>query len=188
MGGELCSVHLHPNLLAAYVSWQRLFLARDLALDTSQPGEILDFGSSIGELRPILGSFCTSYHCVEGDGFLANSLARLQPDSTLVDIDASILQYQTIFALDSLEHNDNYAELIEQLAGRLSSYGVLIISGPTENLIYRLGRKLAHFKGDYYKTTIFDIEQVAAQHFTLRKRLSYPCWAPLFRLSAWSLQ
>ena len=44
----------HGTLLAAYVSWWRLFLAVDLAGEIQMGTRVLDFGASIGELARIL--------------------------------------------------------------------------------------------------------------------------------------
>ncbi len=61
----------------------------------------------------------------------------------------------------------------------------MILSGPTENALYRLGRKIAGFDGHYHTTTIHHIEQAAAQHMTLLERRRAPFGVPLFSISAW---
>jgi hypothetical protein len=63
---------------------------------------------------------------------------------------------------------------------------VFILSGPTENSLYRLGRRAARFAGDYHKTTIHDIEQlVEARRFVRLSRSRVPLGVPLFHVSAW---
>jgi hypothetical protein len=62
---------------------------------------------------------------------------------------------------------------------------VFILSGPTENWIYRAGRKLAGFSGHYHKMTILDIERAAERYMNLIERKRVPFGAPLFNISVW---
>ena len=55
--------------------------------------------------------------------------------------------FAAIFALNSLEHNENIPELVDRLVPLLRPDGVFILSGPTESGFYRLGRRLAGFSG-----------------------------------------
>ena len=79
----------------------------------------------------------------------------------------------------------SFAELLGQLATKIKPGGVMILSGPTENALYRLGRKIAGFDGHYHTTTIHHIELAAAQHMSLLERRRAPFGVPLFSISAW---
>ena len=180
--------YCHPNLLAAYVSWWRLYRAVALASRHCPRGRtVLDFGSSVGELARLLPPTIETYDFVEMHDAAAQVLTSGIPHArrrTLAEGDCG--PYDWIFAVDSLEHNDNYADLLAALARKLTPDGVLILSGPTENWLYRLGRAVAGFAGHYHKTTIYEIE--AAAGAVLRRR-GLSVIAPglaLFRLSAWS--
>lgn len=180
--------YCHPNLLAAYVSWWRLYRAVALAKQHCPEGRtVLDFGSSVGELARLLPSTITSYDFVEMHDAAAEVLmsgTRHARRRNLAERDCG--PYDWIFAVDSLEHNDNYADLLAVLARKLNPCGVLILSGPTESWLYRLGRAVAGFAGHYHKTTIYQIEGAAS---ALLRRRGLSIIAPglaLFRLSAWS--
>ena len=63
---------------------------------------------------------------------------------------------------------------------------MLIISGPTESFLYKIGRKLAGFSGDYHVTNIYDVERKFSEGgFTKTglKKLYFPF--TLFRISTW---
>ena len=99
------------------------------------------------------------YEFVEQDQHAANYLLRRLPGAMRRTLEsAPDGAYDQVFAIDSLEHNDNFEELLAALAAKLSPHGVLILSGPTENRLYRLGRAVAGFSGHYHKTTIYRIE------------------------------
>ncbi len=178
--------YLHPNPLAAYVSWKRLFVAANLSRQlVGRPNRVLDFGSSVGELSHIL-DYSGAYEFVETDDASATFLLAQNSRARRLELkDAPRASFDAIFAIDSLEHNENFAELLGELAERLTPNGVLLLSGPTENALYRLGRKIAGFEGDYHVTTIFDIERAAAQLLKPVAIRTVPFGIPLFRISAW---
>ena len=72
-----------------------------------------------------------------------------------------------------------------QLASKLKPDGVLIISGPSESALYRLGRKIAGFDAHYHETNIFAIEEAAKAELELVDVRSLPPIFPLFRISVW---
>jgi len=180
--------YCHPNVLAAYVSWLRLFRAADLGRSLApDAARILDFGSSVGELGHLVSPDGAGYHFIESDGQSAAYLASRLPLARRTTLeDAPEGGFDLIFAIDSLEHNEDYAELLEVLVGKLAPEGVLILSGPTENGLYRLGRRIAGFDGHYHETTIYAIEAAAATLLKRRAVRAILPVAPLFRITAWS--
>ena len=96
-------------------------------------------------------------------------------------------RFGAIFALDSLEHNEDVPALLDHLLPALRGDGVLILSGPTENHLYRLGRRIARFSAHYHKTTIHEIERlVDDRRFRCLDRRRVPLGVPLFNVSAWA--
>lgn len=180
--------YCHTNWLAAYVSWVRLFRAAELGRKhVPDAKRILDFGSSVGELGHLVSKRGARYEFVEGDQHSADFLQSRLPAAKRVTLeDAPDGAYDQIFAIDSLEHNTNFAELLGVLATKLSPGGVLILSGPTENKLYQLGRRIAGFDGHYHETTIYAIEDAAKVLLSRRDVVSVLPVAPLFRISAWT--
>ena len=178
--------YVHPNFLAAYVSWKRLFVAARLA-NKLRPKlhRVLDFGSSVGELSHIL-NYDGEYEFVESDDASANFLLSQNSRARRLTLDqASLGTYDVVFAIDSLEHNEDFGPLVAELARRLAPTGTLILSGPTENALYRLGRRIAGFGGHYHHTTIYEIEREAGRRLELIAQRTVPFGVPLFRVTAW---
>lgn len=177
--------YLHPNWAAASVAWARLFAAARLARRHAPAGPVMDFGAASGELAHVLPPG-TRYDFVEIDDRMAQALQTHNATATRQTL-ATLLhgQYAAIFALDSLEHNDNVGELVDAILPALRPDGVLIVSGPTENALYRLGRRIAGFSGEYHKTTIYHIEQEIGRSMQLVQRTRLPFGVPLFSVSCW---
>ncbi len=182
--------YCHSNPFASYVSWLRLFRAASLARKFNpNPMRILDFGSSVGELGHLFPNERITYEFIEQDDKAASYLQSRLPKAVRQNLEtAPEGAYDCLFAIDSLEHNQNFTELLRQLRGKLRPHGVFILSGPTESWIYRLGRALARFRGGYHVTNIYDIEAEAARLMTLQQRLMIFPGLPLFRLTAWRLR
>lgn len=179
--------YCHGNWAAASAAWLRLIVAARLWEKHAPDGAVLDFGSATGELFYFLGSG-TAYHFVDEVDLLAESLIDFIPEAERETLDRLPTgRFGTIFALDSLEHNDDVSDLLDRLLPALRDDGVLILSGPTENLLYRLGRRVARFSAHYHKTTIYEIEQlVASRRFRCLDRRRVPLGFPLFNVSAWT--
>jgi 2-polyprenyl-3-methyl-5-hydroxy-6-metoxy-1,4-benzoquinol methylase len=177
--------YVHPNWAAALVAWSRLFAAAELHRRFAPAGPVLDFGAATGELRQVLGPVAP-YSYIETDEALADALRAEFPDAARHDLDAlPPARFAAVFALDSLEHNRDIGAILDKLVASLAPSGVLILSGPTENALYRLGRRISGFNGEYHHATVYDIERLAAERLTLLHRRRTPLGAPLFSLSAW---
>lgn len=178
--------YCHGNVLAAYTAWWRLFAAASLAKRKRSLGSVLDFGSGAGELRHLLTDV-TDYEFVEQDDHLANALMSELPTARRRSTDTLPgSRYSTVFALDSLEHNAEPDGVVARITASLKPGGLFVLSGPTENALYRLGRRIAGFSGHYHETDIHEIETVTSGHLTLVRRIQGPALLPLFSVSAWS--
>jgi SAM-dependent methyltransferase len=177
--------YAHPNLLAAWTSWTRLFEAASLAkqlLPTT--ARVLDFGAGIAELKSILPE-SMHYSFIEELDTSVNWIKQHHPEAVHASLDDGIVGYDAIFALDSLEHNDDYQALVLQLIDKLNEDGILIVSGPTENWLYRLGRRIAGFSGHYHMVNIHSIDKFIDEQMELVDRNTVPFAIPLFIISAW---
>ena len=178
--------YVHRNPLAAWTAWSRLTAAARLYARFAPAGPVLDFGSATGELRQVLEPIRGDYHFVEQNEVLVGALKKNIPDARREDgADLGEGRFAAVFALDSLEHNEEIGPILETIARSLRPDGVFILSGPTENALYRLGRRLAGFDGHYHVQTIYDIERQAQACFSREARSLQPAGIPLFALSAW---
>lgn len=177
--------YCHSNWPASLVAWNRLFVASELFRQFSAGSVVLDFGAGSGELARVLPANC-QYNFIEEEGALANYVAASISGSKRIDI--AMLEaetYDAIFCLDSLEHNLNYAELITALLESLKRSGVLVLSGPTESILYRIGRWVAGFRGGYHLTDIFSIEDYLKRKMVRKSQCFLPAGVRLFSLSVW---
>jgi 2-polyprenyl-3-methyl-5-hydroxy-6-metoxy-1,4-benzoquinol methylase len=176
--------YVHGNRPAAWVAWQRNKAAARLYADHAPAGPILDFGAATGEVGHLIDKR-GPYHIIEQDEVLAKACAEWQPAERQTLETAQAGSYAAIFALDSLEHNEDIPSLVDKLVPLLRADGVFILSGPTENAFYRFGRRLAGFSGHYHHSTIFDIEAIFAQRLRLFETRRVPIAPALFRVTAW---
>jgi len=177
--------YCHDNVAAAAISWWRLLSACELYRRYGSPGPILDFGAASGELNHLLQPK-DAYHFVEESEMLSGALKRQLPDARREYLESlPAATFEAIFALDSLEHNDDIESILEALLPSLRPSGRLFICGPTESALYRLGRRIAGFEGSYHHTTIYEIERSFAQRVERVVLQRVPPLAPLFRLSVW---
>ena len=178
--------YVHNNLAAAGISWWRLACAAKAYQHHCYTGPILDFGAASGELFHVLQT-TESYHFVELSDRLSEALLHFNPMAVRQKLDKlPVAKYGAVFALDSLEHNNEIPELLEQIHRTLREDGLFFLSGPTENWIYRLGRRLAGFSGHYHTTNISDIEKMTEALFSKVEQKSIPlAIAPLFSVTVW---
>jgi SAM-dependent methyltransferase len=179
--------YIHRNAMSAAVAWWRLAVAVRLYHVHCLAGPILDFGASTGEIWHIL-EVDEAYDFVELNGFLVSALLEMNSGATRRSVETlPAHHYAAIFALDSLEHNKDVAPFLEAFKHALAPGGVLIISGPTENWLYRIGRRISGFDGHYHVSDIYDIERMACDYFKLVTRQRIPLGMPLFNISVWRL-
>ncbi len=81
-----------------------------------------------------------------------------------------------IVALDVLEHVESLADVLGRLASLMKAGGIMLVSGPTENLLYRIGRKVVGFSGHYHERSIRDVRLGLDDLFSVKmlRRLVYP--------------
>lgn len=151
--------YIHKNPIVRQIFWRRVFVILK-QVEKLSPKSVLDFGCGSGIvmalLNPKINRFVTDIFNEPFD-FMQQCLGlqdvkKLYPS----DLDKTEFKFEIILAADVLEHlSDN--EILRYLSlfhRRLNTDGYLIVSGPTENLIYKIGRKIAGYKGDYHKTNV----------------------------------
>jgi len=172
--------YLRGNALSRFVFWRKLAVV--LRIAKLQPRmRVLDFGCGSGVLLPSLARdgrevFATDLvldiarEVVSG---LSLSHVNLLPaDHWQTHVaDGSL---DLVVAANVLEHIEDRRTLLRCLEAKLRPHGRLIISGPTENALYRLGRRLVGFSGHYHVAHVDQVlEDAAAVGF---KRVSSRNW------------
>ncbi|HEX9979471.1 MAG TPA: class I SAM-dependent methyltransferase [Flavobacterium sp.] len=177
--------YAHKNPLIDFIFWKRVEIAAGF-IETKAKGKanILDFGCGTGVLSYKMAQSGHQVLALDLDLTPVNLLRDgiKYPDNItfkegdFLNMDFSGQSFDFIVALDVLEHIplDVLPVYLKKFNSILNPEGSIIISGPTENILYKIGRKLAgsDFTGEYHETTIGRIKHVFNDFFavtTLRK-------------------
>lgn len=144
---------------------------------------MLDFGCGSGIItafvNPQINRFVTDIS-YESFDFMRRHIDSLKNVAKLYpnDLDKMGPQFELILAADVLEHlsDGEIAKNLYIFHRLLVNGGRLIISGPTENIIYKIGRKIAGYKNDYHKTDINAVADIISKSalFKLNNKIRYP--------------
>lgn len=170
---------LHWNPLIRWLFWRRLEVISEFA-DLAPAHAVLDFGCGIGLLLPTLASHAGDVCATDLRPHYARTLdEQRQLGVTFID-DIDQLPAESldvVIAADVMEHLHEPADWARRFARILKPAGRLIVSGPSENALYRIGRFVAGFggKGEYHHTNIAAlIEDIRSADFAPLRRRKLP--------------
>jgi 2-polyprenyl-3-methyl-5-hydroxy-6-metoxy-1,4-benzoquinol methylase len=183
----------HANPLISWLFWKRLHTVMDYIERAGPFKSALDFGCGSGVMLPFLASMSREVVATVIDLLALETMKTRIPLAANVQVrDASpramsqlaAACFDLILALDVLEHVKDLAGTLEQLMRLLRPGGQLVISGPTESVLYRFGRKLAgpEYSGDYHERGVAEIRQVLARRANLKQIATLYWPVPLFEI------
>lgn len=183
----------HKNPAINWLFWQRLKVVIDHIEGLGRFRDILDFGTGSGVMLPFLAARAERVIAMDIDLHpleLVQAEIPLPRNVEVVDGQQKPIRdyppgsFDLIVALDVLEHLHELPVAIGELVSRLRPGGQLVVSGPTENALYKLGRKLAgpEYSGAYHERGIAEIRAELARHAQVEQiaTLYYPL--PLFEV------
>jgi 2-polyprenyl-3-methyl-5-hydroxy-6-metoxy-1,4-benzoquinol methylase len=174
--------YIHPNPLVRAIFWGRVYCILG-AIEKLGAKASLDFGCGSGIITSHLSpdserSVMDIYYSPLE--FMKKKLGVLRNVKQLnaKDLLGLKAEFDVVIAADVLEHFQP-ADLPEQVRafhGWLQSGGHVVISGPTENVLYRIGRSVAGYSGHYHHMTIKDIDKVVvgSSLFACVSKVRYP--------------
>jgi 2-polyprenyl-3-methyl-5-hydroxy-6-metoxy-1,4-benzoquinol methylase len=187
--------YAHANPLIQWLFWKRLHKVMDYIEVRAPYGRVLDFGCGSGVMLPFLAGVSREVTAADIDLLPLERMKRHIPLASNVEVrDAGVgtlrqmpaASFNLIIALDVLEHVKDLSETLTQLLRLLRPGAELVVSGPTESRLYRIGRKLAgpEYSGDYHQRGVEEIRAMLAERASL-KRIATLYWpAPLFEIFA----
>ena len=173
--------YAHKNPIIDYIFWQRISLAVEfIDKNVNSNAAILDFGCGTGVLSFELAKKGFNLTSIDLDLSPLNLLqSKIKYPSNITFIEHDFLtmnfesqKFKAIVALDVLEHIplEILPEYLKKFDELLQPNGFIIVSGPTENWLYRIGRKIAgnDFTGHYHETDINKIKNVFNLNFQVK--------------------
>lgn len=181
--------YMHANPLIRWLMWRRYELVAALGQFKSTT-RVLEFGCGSGVFLPELADKCGAVYATDLLPAYAQRLVEFRGLKVEFIDDLAELadnSLDLIIAADVLEHITDLPPYLQLFTDKLAVNGRLIVSGPTENLFYQIGRIAAGFagKGDYHHTNIDSlISAIRASGFQLIsiRKLPFPWLPPLFKV------
>ncbi len=152
--------YLHKNPALRWMAWRRVDVVAGLIEKHCPPGgRVLDFGCGTGVLFESALRRATSVIGVDlvlGAAELwkakkeLGQVTLLSPEVAFAQVEPGSVD--VVVAAEVLEHIDEPTKELAFFKRVLRPGGKLLVSLPTENALYRFGRKLAGFSGHYHES------------------------------------
>lgn len=178
----------NPNPFIDFLFWERLYQAiRMIDYGSQQKENILDFGCGSGAMLPYLSSISNTIWAMDINlepAMRINKIANFNKNIKFItSIDnIKLRSIDVIVALDVLEHVQDLEKTLVSLSSLLSDDGKIVVSGPTENILYKLGRFIAgsDYSGDYHNSNIYQIKECLKKHINIDRVVKLYLPVPLF--------
>lgn len=180
--GDYC----HKNFLIKWLFWKRLRTMLSMTEGIEDVKRVLDFGAGSGIFMPTLAKNFPEVYSVDVD---TSSLEYVKKMSGLKNVkiiggnndDKLPFKddfFDIIFAADVLEHFKDSSGIQKEFSRVIKRGGVLIVSGPTENILYRLARKYVYKqkKPEDHYTDVYDVMKKTRRFLKVEKKKTLPCF------------
>ena len=189
------NIYTHPLFLARDIFWQRLEYAyKYIKLFVGPEAEVLDFGGGSGVFSKSLSNYFEKVSIIDLDTkdaynikeyFKLNNVEIHTQDISEFD---SERKFDLITATDVLEHFENLAIPQEFFNRYMKENGYLLVTLPTENFIYELGRLVINKQKpiDHYHKSSEVIDFLLNNGFELVQKQFVPKYIvpiPLFEVA-----
>jgi 2-polyprenyl-3-methyl-5-hydroxy-6-metoxy-1,4-benzoquinol methylase len=164
----------HRNPVINWLFWQRLRKVMEYIQRPTPYERALDFGCGSGVMLPHLSQISSKVMAMDVDLLPLERVRNYIPLASNVEVNDAAQNgisslpansFDLIIALDVLEHVEDLPRTLNQLLALLKQGGQLVVSGPTENILYRIGRKIAgpEYSGAYHERGIAEIKNELAR-------------------------
>jgi 2-polyprenyl-3-methyl-5-hydroxy-6-metoxy-1,4-benzoquinol methylase len=166
--------YVHRNPALRWMAWRRVEVIAAHLAKAVKPGSgatsIMDFGCGTGVMLEECSRHADRVWGVDLVLDSARLLVKewnldkvtlLTPDEAAAKVPAGSLD--AIVAAEVLEHVEPLEPTLERFHTWLKPGGKLLVSLPTENRLYRLGRRLAGFSGHYHHANAASIDPIVTE-------------------------
>lgn len=154
---------------------------------------VLDFGCGSGVMLSFLARHSQRVTAMDIDLVPLDRVKKYIPLAENIQVldanQVSISQltptsFDLINALDVLEHVDDLRGTLPELLSLLKPGGRLVVSGPTENILYKIGRKLAgpEYSGEYHERGIVEVKHELSRLARVEQIATLYWPVPLFEI------
>lgn len=168
---------------ARYLGWSRIRKAQSRMRNIARGRSALDFGSGLGVMLPFLSQRYEHVTACDADpaitSFMVDRLG-LENIEVVAAVDGASEQFDVVVALDVLEHVEDLAPVYEQLLHATRRGARWVISGPTENWLYRTMRAVAGTSGEGHVHTVAGVLSATPDQMRRVSSDRLPFGLPLF--------
>ncbi len=187
--------YLNKNPVIIAIFWGRIYyVMKELDRLICGFDRALDFGTGSGIMLPFLAKRFLKISAVDKNlEPVREIISRLEIENDKILFSENIENisnekpralFDAIVCLDVLEHILDYENVLIKLSTLLTEKGRIIISGPTENFFYQVGRRLAgkEYDGHYHFVNIYDISKKMESIYSIEKVINIPPVTTLFQI------
>lgn len=180
--------YTNTNPFMSRLIWKRVEVILSFIEAQSPLKNVLDFGCGYGIYLPYLMKHSDSiiaYDLMIDDLEIVGDEAGwhgIVYETDLSKIASMKDCFDLILAVEVLEHIDDLDETLRLFSDILNQKGSLLVSGPTENIFYKVGRTFVGYKGDYHVRNIYDIHRMLERRFTVKKVASVIPGLPFYEI------
>lgn len=174
-------VYTSNSGLAKWLGWSRLEHAQRLA-GSDRRGRALDVGAGLGTMLPFLSKHFQHVDAIDLDSDLTTfMLDHMSLPNVVVGggIPDQAEPYDLVTVLDVLEHVPDQTGLYAELLAATSIGGRWVISGPTENWLYRGLRRVSGTSGEGHVRTVYDVFKGVPPQMAGRRSVRLPFGSPV---------
>jgi 2-polyprenyl-3-methyl-5-hydroxy-6-metoxy-1,4-benzoquinol methylase len=190
------NIYVHPNRLARDIFWQRIGEIRRLVSKYAEPTyRLLDVGGGTGVLARTVSPLVSQVTVLDVDAADARSIVHHFDLDNVTIVECDLQQYRppalfdVVTAADVLEHFSDLTLPIDFIHRVCRPEGLLVISVPTENWLYRVGRLVVRKKKpvDHFHRAADIVQALSRSGLAQIERSSIPkigLRLPLFEIAA----
>lgn len=178
---DIPTAYFHSSRIVQWLFYQRLRQALVFTKYAKKKTRCLDVGCGAGPLFPSLSEGFKETIGLDRDVETAKRVCDQLRIRNIELVRGDLFttsfpeeRFDCIFALDVIEHLENVEEALQRFSRWLALDGILIVCVPTENFLYRMGRRLFGFRRPHDHHDLPDMFRLLRRHFQTVRHKAWP--------------